>query len=186
MSLLIAGVGIWIVAHLFKAALPALRDQVEEKLGAGPYRGLISLVIVASLVLIVAGWRAALPQPVYSPPMGPGPVTSVLVLLGLILFFSSKFAGNIKRFIRHPQMTGTLLWGIAHLLANGDSRSLTLFGGLTVWALLEIVLINRRDGPWRRPAPAAIKNDVLPAVIGAVVFAVVLYFHQALFGVAVL
>ncbi|MGB5258874.1 MAG: NnrU family protein, partial [Woeseiaceae bacterium] len=88
MSLLIAGVGIWIVAHLFKAALPALRDQVEDKLGAGPYRGLISLVIVASLVLIVAGWRAALPQPVYSPPMGPGPVTSVLVLLGLILFFS--------------------------------------------------------------------------------------------------
>ena len=186
MSLLIAGVGIWIVAHLFKAALPALRDQVEEKLGAGPYRGLISLVIVASLVLIVAGWRTALPQPVYHPPMGPGPVTSVLVLLGLILFFSSQFAGNIKRYLRHPQMTGTLLWGIAHLLANGDSRSLTLFGGFTVWALLEIVLINRRDGPWQRPAPAAIKNDVLPAAIGAVVFAVALYFHQALFGVAVL
>ena len=186
MSLLVIGVGLWIIAHLFKAALPAMRDQIEQKLGAGPYRGIFSLVIVASLVLIVAGWRSALPQPVYSPPMGPGPVTSVLVLLGLILFFSSNFAGNIKRFVRHPQMTGTILWGVAHLLVNGDSRSLTLFGGFTVWALLEIVLINRRDGPWQRPGPAAVKFDVLPVVIGALVFAALLYYHQALFGVAVL
>lgn len=186
MSLLITGVSLWIIAHLFKAAAPSVRDQLEKKLGAGPYRGVFSLVIVASLVLIVAGWRSALPQPVYNPPMGPGAVTSVLVLLGLILFFSSNFAGNIKRFLRHPQMTGTILWGVAHLLVNGDSRSLVLFGGFTVWALLEIILINRRDGPWQRPAPTGITNDVFPVVIGAVVFATVLYFHQALFGVAVL
>jgi uncharacterized membrane protein len=108
----------------------------------------------------------------------------VLVLIGLILFFASQAPGNIKRFIRHPQMTGTILWGVAHLLTNGDTRSVTLFGGLTVWAVLEIVMINRRDGQWQRPGPAAIKFDVIPVIIGSVIFAVVLYFHGSLFGVS--
>ena len=185
MSLLIAGVALWSIAHLFKAAAPALRDRVEQRVGAGPYRGLFSLLIVGSLVLIVVGWRAALPQPVYVPPMAAGPIIAVLVLLGLILFFASNFSGNIKRFIRHPQMTGTILWGIAHLLVNGDSRSVALFGGFTIWALLEIVLINRRDGPRQKPEPAPIKADVIPIIIGSIVFAGVLFFHQILFGVAV-
>lgn len=185
MSLLIAGVALWSIAHLFKAATPALRDRVEQRVGAGPYRGLFSLVIVASLVLIVVGWRAAPPQPVYVPPMAAGPIVAVLVLLGLILFFASNFSGNIKRFIRHPQMTGTILWGVAHLLVNGDSRSATLFGGFTIWALLEIVLINRREGPRQKPGAAAFRLDVIPVVIGSVVFAGVAFFHQALFGVPV-
>jgi uncharacterized membrane protein len=185
MSLLIAGVLIWSVAHLFKACMPLSRGQIEQKLGSGPYRGLFSLIIIVSLVLIVVGWQKALPQPVYSPPMAVGPIVAVLVLLGLVLFFASNFNGNIKRFIRHPQMTGTILWGIAHLLVNGDSRSVTLFGGFTLWALLEIVLINRRDGRRQKPGPAAIKADIIPIVIGSAVFAAILYFHQALFGVAV-
>ncbi len=186
MSLLIAGVVLWSVAHLLKAAAPGLRDQIEQRMGPGAYRGVFSLVIVGSLVLIVTGWRSAMPQPVYSAPMAAGPIIAVLVLLGLVLFFASNFNGNIKRLIRHPQMTGTMLWGVAHLLVNGDSRSITLFGGFTVWALLEIALINRRDGQRQKPAPAAIKYDVIPLVIGSVVFAAVLYFHQALFGVAVI
>lgn len=186
MPLLIAGLLLWSVAHLFKAATPGLRNQVEQKLGKDPYRGLFSLVIVGALVLIVFGWKTAIPQPVYMPPLASGAIISLLVLLGLVLFFASQVAGNIKRFIRHPQMTGTLLWSAAHLLANGDSRSLTLFGGFAIWALLEIVLINRRDGRRQDPGPAAIKYDVIPVVIGAVVFAAVLYFHQTLFGVIVI
>lgn len=186
MSLLIAGVVLWSVAHLLKAAAPGLRDQIERKLGPGPYRGLFSLVIVGSLVLIVIGWRSALPQPVYLPPLAGGPVIAVIVLVGLVLFFASQVSGNIKRLIRHPQMTGTVLWGVAHLLVNGDSRSLALFGGFTVWALLEIALINHRDGRREKPSPTAIRFDAIPLVIGSVVFAAVAYFHQALFGVAVI
>lgn len=183
MSLLIAGVIIWSVAHLFKAASPANRDRIEQKLGENPYRGVFSLVIIGSLVLIALGWKSAVPQAVYSAPLAGGPLVSALVLIGLVLFFASQFAGNIKRFVRHPQMTGTLLWSLAHLLTNGDSRSLTLFGGFAVWAFLEIVFINRRDGKWQKPGPAAIKFDVIPLVIGSAVFASALYFHATLFGV---
>jgi len=184
MSLLIVGIIIWSAAHLFKSVAPANRDRVGQKLGENRYRGVFSITIIGSLILIVLGWKSAVPHPVYSAPLPGGPLVSALVLIGLVLLFASQFAGNIKRFVRHPQMTGTLLWALAHLLTNGDSRSLTLFGGIAAWAILEKVFINRRDGKWRKPGPAAIRFDVIPLAIGSAVFASVLYFHQTLFGVA--
>lgn len=183
MSLLIIGIVIWSLTHLFPSVLPRTRDGLVSKLGENQYRGIFALLIIGSLVLIVLGWKQATPSALYAPPFAASPLTSALVLIGFILFFASQTPGNIKRFLRHPQMAGTLLWGAAHLLTNGDTRSVTLFGGLTLWAILEIVMCNRRDGKWRKPGPAAIKFDVIPVVIGSVVFAAVLYFHGALFGV---
>lgn len=183
MSLLIVGVIIWSLAHLFPSVLPGTRKQLAEKLGENPYRGLFSLVIIGTLIVIVLGWRSAVPTALYAPPLAANPLTSVMILLGFVLFFASQTPGNMKRIVRHPQMTGTILWGAAHLLTNGGSRSVVLFGGLTVWALLEIIMINRRDGKWQKPARAAIKYDLIPVMVGVAAFAVVLYFHANLFGV---
>jgi uncharacterized membrane protein len=184
MSLLLAGIVLWFVAHLFPAIAPGRRDALVAKLGAQPYRGVFSLVILASLLMIVFGWKSAVPSAVYVPPMGPGIVPSVLVLIGLVLFFASQMNGNIKRVIRHPQMAGTLIWAIAHLLTNGDSRSLILFGSMAIWALFEIVMINRREGPGGALVRASGKHDLIAVVIGGVVFALVGHFHLPLFGVS--
>ena len=135
--------------------------------------------------MIVYGWKSAIPSALYTPPMGPGMVPSVLVLLGLIIFFASQTGGHIKRLIRHPQMTGVLLWSAAHLLANGDSRSVSLFGGFAIWALLEIILINHREGPRIDRPAASISQDLLTVVTGSAAFAVIGYFHLQLFGVSV-
>ncbi|MDH3576892.1 MAG: NnrU family protein [Gammaproteobacteria bacterium] len=183
MSLLIIGVVIWSLTHLFPSVLPDTRDGLVGKLGENRYRGLFALLIIASLVLIVLGWRRSLPTALYAPPFAASPVISALVLIALILFFASGAPGNIKRFVRHPQMAGTMLWGIAHLLTNGSTRAVALFGGLTLWAIVEVLMCNRRDGKWQKPEPAAIKFDVIPVVIGSVIFAAVLYFHGTLFGV---
>lgn len=183
MSLLILGVVIWSLAHLFPAVLPGTREGFVRKLGDNRYRGLFSLVIVGALVLIVLGWKRAIPSALYAPPLSASPLISALVLIGLILFFASRFPGNIKRVVRHPQMVGTMLWGAAHLLTNGSTRDVALFGGLTLWAIVEVLMCNRRDGTWQKPAPASIRFDVIPVVVGSVIFAAVLYFHGALFGV---
>lgn len=184
MTLLIIGVVLFCVLHLFPALLPAIRTSVQGKLGENTYRGLFALLIVGSLVVIVFGWKSASPTHVYVPPLQSNPLTSLLILAGLILFFAAQTNGNIKRVIRHPQMTGTMLWGIAHLLLNGDSRSVALFGSLTVWALLEILLINRRDGARAKPGPAALRNDLIPIVAGVLVFGAIMHFHATLFGVS--
>jgi len=184
MTILVLGIILFCLIHLFPAMLPSARGSLQQKLGENPYRGLFSILIIGSLVVIVFGWKSATPTVVYQPPLPPNPLSSLLILVGLVLFFSSQTNGNIKRFVRHPQMSGTVLWGVAHLLVNGDSRSVALFGGLSLWAVLEILFINRRDGAWQKPGPAALKYDLIPLLVGAVVFAAVMHFHATLFGVS--
>jgi uncharacterized membrane protein len=183
LGLLIAGIVAWSAMHLFPAVLPGARLELVDRLGRGPWRGLFSLVIISSLVLIVFGWRSSVPDFVYTPPLAGSPVPAVLVLIAFVLFVAARVPSNIKRMLRHPQLTGLILWVVAHLLANGDSRSIALFGGLGCWALAEIVLINRRDGAWERPDARPILADVIVVIAAAFAFALVLYFHERLFGV---
>jgi uncharacterized membrane protein len=186
MPLLLAGLTVWCLVHLFPALAPASRENLVFKLGENAYKGLFSLFILAALLMIVLGWKAATPEHVYAPMLRPGIVTSGLVLIGMVLFFSARLNGTIKKFVRHPQLTGVIAWSAAHLLANGDSRSLALFGTLGAWAILEILFINRREGS-REGLPAlSLRHDAIAVVIGGISFGAVVYFHDWLFGVAVL
>ncbi len=184
MSLLLAGITVWFVVHLFPAAAPAQRENIVFKLGENPYKGIFSLLILLSLVMIVFGWKSAIPTAIYAPVIAPGILTSLLMFVALTLFFAAQMQGHLRRILRHPQMLGTLVWAVTHLLTNGDSRSLALFGAFAVWAALEIVLCNRRDGPRREMPAAAAKFDVIAVVIGAVAWGLLGRFHLQLFGVA--
>jgi uncharacterized membrane protein len=184
MALFLAGITVFCLVHLFPALAPASRENLVFKLGENPYKGIYSLLILGGIVMIVFGWKATVPSPLYVPPLGPGILPALLVLVGLILFFSSQMKGYLKRALRHPQMIGTLLWAGSHLLTNGDSRSVILFGSLAIWALLEIVLCNRRDGPRKELPNASVKGDVIAVVVGVVAFAILGHLHLKLFGVS--
>ena len=184
MTLLIAGVALWSIAHLFPAAAPGVRANLAARFGEGPYKGLFALGIIIALVLIVIGWKAAIPSAIYAPPLFGSPLPSAVLVLAILLFVTSKTPNNLKRYIRHPQISAVLLWGIAHLLTNGDSRSLVLFGGMATWAILEMVFINKRDGAWEKPASVPFIKDLVTVVIAVIVFAALAYFHASLFGVS--
>lgn len=185
MSLLVLGAVLWCAVHLMPAVARPLRQKLVAALGEQPYRGVFALCIVAGIVLIVVGWRSTPAAAVYGPP-GWGHYAAVpLMLLAFFLFAASGQKTNVERFVRHPQLTSIVVWAVAHLLANGDSRSLVLFGTLGVWALLEIVLISRREGAWQRPAPAPLAAELKPLVIAVVVFLVFFALHPYLFGVSV-
>jgi uncharacterized membrane protein len=184
MSLLISGLLLWSLAHLFPSAMSRTRAKVIARLGNNAYRGLFALVIVASVFMIVFGWKTAVPVALYAPPLLGSPLPVLLVLIAFILLAAAQTRTNIRRVIRHPQLTGVVIWGIAHLLSNGDSRSVTLFAAITLWSTTTILLCNRRDGPWKKPGPVAISSDIVTAVGGAVGFFVLLYAHHYLFGVS--
>jgi uncharacterized membrane protein len=184
LTLLIAGVLLWSIAHLFPTMLPGVRAQLIEKLGAGPYRGLFSLDIVIAIVLMVVGWRSAEITQLYVPPMYGSPVISALMYLSFVLFAAANAPGNIKRLLRHPMLTGLAVWGAAHLLANGDNRSVVLFGGLGAWAIVMIVVLSVRDGAWQKPPAVALSRDLITLVSSAVVFAVIAFIHGRVFGVS--
>ena len=77
---------------------------------------------------------------------------------------------------------GMACWGVGHLLANGDARSVVLFGGLTAWALIEMFLLNRRDGEWVKPAKVSGNRDFSLVLFAALVYLTFLYTHHMLFG----
>ena len=87
-------------------------------------------------------------------------------------------------YVRHPQLTSKIVWLIAHLLVNGDSRSIILFGSMGLWAALEIIAINRRSGEWEKAAPPARPREIKGLVISLVIFAVAAYAHPYIVGVS--
>jgi len=182
MELLVLGLALWWIAHLQKSAGAPLRQKLIGALGDNAFRGVISLLLVISLVLIVVGWRFTTPVAVYDAPSWGSAVATPLVLLALYLFVASSTASNVKRLLRHPQLMGLAVWALAHLLSNGDNRSLVLFGGLGLWALVEMPLINRRDGPREQPEPVPLAADLKLVAIALVAFVVLYLVHPYLFG----
>ena len=178
------GVLLWSGVHALRSAAGSLRARLIASMGEDKYKAAFALAILASLALMIVGWRAATPVAVYQPP-GWGRAAAVfLMLLAFVLFAASAMATNIKRFIRHPQLTGVLLWAVAHLLSNGDGRSLVLFGVLGSWALVEMPLISRREGPWRRPGAQPLQAELKPLLGGVIGYLVFFVAHPYLFGVS--
>ncbi|MDH3787755.1 MAG: NnrU family protein [Xanthomonadales bacterium] len=179
---LVLGVLLWSVMHFIPAIAVDFRKSLISKVGEKPYKGIFALLMVFSLYLVISGWKASIPESIYLPPVWGRHLTSLLVLVAFILFIASHHATNLKRIIRHPQLSGVALWGIAHLLANGEARSIVLFGGLALWAIIEIILLNRRDGAWVKPDPVPRKKDIILLVAGFTTYIIVALSHQWLFG----
>jgi uncharacterized membrane protein len=185
MELLISGLLIWSVVHLIPSLAPAVKQKCIGLLGETGYKLSFTALLLISLALIVFGWRSSVPSFLYQLPGFVRHIGMLLVLIAFILLGAAQYPSRIKNFIRHPQLTGVMVWALAHLLMNGDSRSVLLFGGMGIWATLEIVLINRRDGEWvKKPAPGW-GREIKGLVISFVIFAVVVMLHPYMTGVAI-
>ncbi|WP_348541475.1 NnrU family protein [Sulfitobacter albidus] len=153
MTLLILGLILWIAAHYFKRLAPDARARLGD-----PGKGIIAVLIVASVVLMVLGYRAADFIPVWTPPPWFTGLNNLLMIAALWIYGSSAAKGA-KAWpaykTRHPQLLGFKLWAIAHLLVNGDLAAIVLFGGLLAWAVAQVILINRAEPDWTPPAPQA-------------------------------
>lgn len=186
MTLLIAGVLLWAAVHFVPSLAPALRTSLLGKLGESGYKGVFSLALLLALAMIVFGWRSIdEPTYLYTLPLWTRHLGMLLVLFAFILFVASGMPTRIKQFLRHPQLTGVVIWAGAHLLMNGDSRSLVLFGGLGIWAVMEMILINRREGAWVKPEVPGVGQEVKILAIGVVVYLAVMFAHPWIAGVAI-
>jgi uncharacterized membrane protein len=185
-SLLISGLLLFCCVHLLTAVAPGRCESLRTRIGGNGFKGLVAVGVLAGLVLMVLGWRSATPQWLYAPPPTLRAPALLLIAIGLWLFVVSQRPSVLRRRLRHPQLTGVLLWSVAHLMLNGDSRSLALFGTLALWAVLEILAINRRDGPYLPPAAPSLPVDLLNAVAAALLFLALAFAHPWFAGVAVM
>lgn len=172
MFLTVFGLVLWWGGHLFKRLAPGARAQMGEK-----GKGLFGLILLASVVLMVIGYRGWLSPQVWNPPAFLTHLNNLLMLLAIYLYAASGMKTAITRKIRHPQLTGFKTWAVAHLLVNGDLASIVLFGGLLAWAVIAVILINRAEPAWTRPAPAPMAKEVQAVVGTLVVYGVIGAIH---------
>jgi len=178
MTLLILGVALWWVAHFFKRLAPGPRESLGD---AG--KGLVALLLVGSVVLMVFGYRAYF-GPVYwgrsSALVG---VNNLLMLLAFYVYASGatppgRPRNRLGTRLRHPQLVGFAIFCIAHLVVNGDMASFILFGGLLLWALAEIVVLNRAVPEWTPPEWGGRTSEIRIAVIGVVILILAMLIHN--------
>lgn len=175
MTLLIAGLVLWTLAHYFKRLMPGQRAALGN---VG--KGIVAVGIVAGLVLMIMGYRSAEFIYVWAPPSFMMHVNNTLMLFALWTYGSSAAKGAKAwpaNKIRHPQLTGFKIWALAHLLVNGDLASIILFGGLLAWAVGEVILINKAEPDWTPPETAGMATRIRLAVITVVLYMVISGVH---------
>ena len=169
---LILGLLLWTGAHYFKRLAPAQRDAMGD-----PGKGLVTVGIVAGILLMVIGYRAAAFIPVWSPPSFLVHVNNLLMLIAFFVFGTSATTGRLRGWTRHPMLLSAKIWAAAHLLVNGDLASIVLFGGMLAWAVGSVILINRAEPNWTRPDPGPAKKDILLVAITLVTFGITAALH---------
>ncbi|MCX7176699.1 MAG: NnrU family protein [Proteobacteria bacterium] len=183
MTVLIAGLLIFLGAHSLRIFADDWRTRQMAQLGEARWKGLYSLASALGLGLIVWGVGLARMEPsmVWLPPAGMRHVAALLTLPAFILLVAAYVPGNrIKRVVGQPMAAGVVLWAVAHLLSNGRLSDVWLFGGFLAWSLLSFDAAQRRD----RAAGVVhvvggVSRDVMTVIVGVVAWAVFAGFLHA-------
>jgi uncharacterized membrane protein len=225
MSMLIAAAAVFLLIHLLVAGTQ-VRDRIVGVVGEGAYLGLFSLASIAALVWLGIAFGHARSDPANVTYWTIGQATRdpviVLVLIGFLLAVPglltnspTRVAGGgqvdkpeaakgMVRITRHPFLWGAAIWALAHMIANGRTADLILFGTIFALALLGTTSIDgkRQRALGERYTAFKAKTSNIPfaaivqgrqsfhlgeiwwrLVVGFAVWAGVLYFHPMWFGV---
>ncbi|MEQ8390909.1 MAG: NnrU family protein [Thalassospira sp.] len=106
---------------------------------------------------------------------------------------------GINRFCRHPLLLGVFLWGVGHVIANGDIVAMLFFGGSAIFALIGFFRMEKlrlRDIPQsqhqailsgtRRFSPSGLLKGAIglrDIVVGGLAYGVILIGHGLVIGV---
>jgi uncharacterized membrane protein len=181
MILLVIGVAAFACVHL-STAIPPIEARWRGTFG-DRFRPVFGAILLVCLAIVILGWRWSPYVPVYEPPSWGRYAAFALVLLAFICLGIFLFRGTLRQKLRFPLAIGIILWGTAHLIANGDLASLILFGGFIVYAALHIGL-GTANGV--RPAPAVRDgHDMLSLLAGIALFGLMTQLHPVLIGVPV-
>jgi uncharacterized membrane protein len=183
--------------------VPAWRKALIGRFGEGPYKATFSLLALAGLIGAIVAYRFTPHVPLWASPEPLRAVTAILMLAAVLLFAGAKGVPWFRRVVRHPMLWGLGLWGIAHLLVNGDPAGAILFGGLALFGFAWQPLTDRRDAaldpagwqetqrttsfwPFAKWHASSAPVTLWPLVIGVIVYVALILLHPWLFGVPVI
>ncbi len=190
MFLLSCGLLVFLGVHSLRIFAPEWRLRMVIKHGRGVWKGAYSVLSLVGFALLCWAYGNARQQAVvlWSPPHGMRHLTALLMLFSWMLLLAAYVPGNIiKARVHHPMLLAVNVWALAHLLANGTSVQVLLFGSFFLWSVACFISVRQRDRVDGTVYPAGrISPTALTVVLGGVVWAgVTRYLHQMLIGVPI-
>jgi len=224
MTQLIAAAVFFVLLHLLVSGT-RLRTVLVGSIGEGPYMGLFSLASLGGLVWLAIAYGQAKGMGATYWAFGRGARDAQLViqLIAFLLIVPGLLTPNptmvkqeasldrpdvasgMLRITRHPFLWGVAIWAAGHLLVNGDTASILLFGSLLALAVFGTFSIDAKRkaalGPKWDGFAARTSNLPFGAIasgrqklslgeigwwriaLAAAIWAAVLFAHPYLFGV---
>lgn len=218
MAEFVAAYLVFLLSHAIPAR-PAVRARLVASLGGKGFTAVYSLVSAVTLFWLIgaagrapyvhlwgtASWQLWVPVIVM-------PVACLFVAFAVAEPNPLSFGGlnqerfdpdrpGIIRLTRHPILWALALWGLAHLVPNGNVTHLLLFGGLFVFAIVGMLALDRRKrstlgrDEWSRlaanapfvPFSAGLhgwRPSLVRALLAVIAFTVLLVLHRAVIGVS--
>lgn len=152
---------LFVGGHFLLSSKP-VRMSLIDRFGETRFLAYYSIVMIVVFAWMILAFIETPPAPLWQPapallwlPAVGMPVALFLVICGLTTA-SPTIAGSgpdepgrdltrgIIRITRHPFLNGMSLWAVLHLLANGDDRSVVLFGGLLILSVVGMWHIDKR------------------------------------------
>ena len=221
LATLVIATATFVVSHMVLSMRP-VRASLVARFGPWPFRIGYSAIAALFLGWMVAAFATAPRLDLWQPPAALRLVAAVVMPVAFFFVVAGMTSRNptavgqeeavklapkgIIAVTRHPAMWGILLWGIAHVLANGDARGLIVFGGMIILAAAGMAHMDFRKRTEMGPdwAPFAARTSVFPfaaaiagrvrivladigwgrAALALALYGGFLYTHRLLFGVA--
>ena len=170
--MLITAAIVWLVLHIGLAGTAA-RGWLVGRLSENVFRGVYSVISVASFAALCAAYASTPAAPMWSAPTWLRWLLVVAMAPAFILFVASVARPNptavgaetrpdagatgIFRITRHPMLWSFAIWGIVHVIANGTWTAVVFFGAFALTALagmpsIDAKLAARSPDRWARLA----------------------------------
>jgi uncharacterized membrane protein len=166
------------------------RANLIERLGQTVFRGLYSVLSLAGIALIVWGFSSYRQHgwiQLWTPPAGMRHLTITLMWFAFVALGSMhQRPAKIAGWLRHPMLAGIKIWALAHLLANGDTGGMLLFGSFLAWAVIDRIALKRRGDLGAARVASFTSADAFALGAGTLAYLAMIALHPILIGVAVL
>jgi uncharacterized membrane protein len=186
MTLLIAGLVLFLGVHSIAIFAPNARGRALQAWGEAPWKAAHGIVSLIGFAALIYGFGLARQAPVvlYTPPHWLRHVTFLLMLPVFPLLIAAYLPGRIRTAAKHPMLAAVKFWALAHLLANGTLADVLLFGGFLAWAVMDRISLKRRQQSIKTAPPGKF-NDLVAVVVGLALYALFIgWAHLKLFGVS--